>query len=178
MLKQSQDARPVTLRSTKAVATGGVSKAGAPSAQGFFNFESITEEVSSTENCTVRIEDSVSSVSVAEQVAAAAKDYQLQMQSYALALRELLPADVKINSLRATLHFIDPKLAISLAAPLLDREVCARAIDEAMLAITSLDGTIEAELFPPKPATHCRLCNFLDLCSAGREWLRLQRRSP
>jgi len=172
--RQSQDARSVTLRSTKAVATGIVSNAPASSAQGFFNFESITEEVLSAENNTVRIEDSASSISVEEQVAAAAKDYQLQMQSYALALRKLLPADVKINSLRATLHFIDPNLAISLAAPLLEQEVCAQAIDEAMLAITSLDGTTDAELFPPKPATHCRLCNFLDLCSAGREWLQGQ----
>jgi CRISPR/Cas system-associated exonuclease Cas4 (RecB family) len=41
-----------------------------------------------------------------------------------------------------------------------------------MLAIASLDGTIDAEMFPPNPAAHCRMCNFRDLCQAGQDWLR------
>jgi hypothetical protein len=130
--------------------------------------------------------------SLAEQAETAAHDYQLQMQSYALALRELLrgssgrnqvsPSEdsslaegLKINTLRATLHFIDPNIEISLALALLDQETCARAIDEAMLSIAILDGTLDANLFPPLTATHCRICNFLELCPAGRDWMKQQR---
>jgi CRISPR/Cas system-associated exonuclease Cas4 (RecB family) len=101
-----------------------------------------------------------------------AHDYQLQMQAYALALRELLPQSVRVNSLRATLHFIEPNLEVTLAPDLLDHDNCMRMIDEAMLQIASLEGTLDAEAFPPLPATHCRICNFLELCPAGRDWLR------
>jgi hypothetical protein len=94
------------------------------------------------------------------------------MQSYALALRELVPSDARINTLRATLHFIDPNIEISLPADLMDQETCARAVDDAMLSISTLDGTLDADFFPPVAATHCRICNFLELCPAGREWLK------
>lgn len=128
-------------------------------------------------------------VSIAAQAAAVARDYQLQMQAYALALHDLLgtgsksdgvrestlAAGLKINSLRATLHFIDPNIEISLAAAQLDRETCARAIDDAMLSIATLDGTLDAELFPPSAASHCRICNFLELCPVGRDWLNGER---
>ena len=118
-----------------------------------------------------------------EQVSVLAADYQLQMQAYALALRELLGiktgsgsdrvrSSLTINSLRATLHFLDPNIEISLAASFLEQEVCSRAIDEAMTTITSLEGLLDAERFPPFPAIHCRICNFRDLCPAGRDWLR------
>jgi hypothetical protein len=126
-----------------------------------------------------------------DQAETIAHDYQLQMQSYALALRELLvrtgsgsdrvkdaplKEELKINSLRATLHFIDPNIEISLPAALLDQESCTQAIDDATLSISKLDGTLEADLFPPLPATHCRICNFLELCPAGRDWLNKQER--
>jgi len=81
----------------------------------------------------------------------------------------------KINTLRATLHFIDPRVEVSLPAALLEQRTCIDAIDEAMLAIATLDGTLDANLFPPLPATHCRICNFLELCPAGRGWLKLNR---
>jgi hypothetical protein len=110
--------------------------------------------------------------SLEAQIEQTAHDYQLQMQSYALALRELLPSDIKINSLRATLHFIDPNLESVMPDEFLTESACLKAIDEAMQAIVALDGTVDAERFPPLPATHCRICNFLDLCPAGREWLR------
>jgi hypothetical protein len=58
-----------------------------------------------------------------------------------------------------------------LPVELLNQETCASAIDDAMLAISTLDGTLDSELFPPLPATHCRICNFLELCPAGRDWL-------
>jgi ATP-dependent helicase/nuclease subunit A len=110
--------------------------------------------------------------SLHERINAAAGDYQLQMQAYALALRELLPANVNLRSLRATLHFIDPNVEVALDTSLLDQEGCAQAIDQAMDTIATLDSTLDADQFPPLPATHCRICNFLDLCPAGREWLR------
>jgi CRISPR/Cas system-associated exonuclease Cas4 (RecB family) len=109
--------------------------------------------------------------SLQERIKTAADDYQLQMQAYALALRELLPANVALRSLRATLHFIDPNVEVAVAGALLDPDACAGAIDDAMNTIAALDGTLDADQFPPLPATHCRMCNFQDLCPAGREWL-------
>jgi ATP-dependent exoDNAse (exonuclease V) beta subunit len=138
--------------------------------QGFFDFERVAEETM----VPYRGDASSSSVemSLEAQIENTARDYRLQMQSYGLALRHLLPRGVKINSLQATLHFIDPNVEWTLPAELLEEETCARAIDDAMASIASLDGTLDAELFPPIPASHCRICNFLDLCPAGREWLR------
>jgi len=143
-------------------------------AQGYFNFESTAENVAAKDNPPASISSLEFESSLGNQINAVARDYQLQMQSYALALRELLPADMKVNNLRAVLHFIDPNVEVSFTPDQLDRETCARAIDEAMRAIASLDGRLDAALFPPVPATHCRICNFLELCSAGREWLRQQ----
>ena len=152
-----------------------LAKTGSKPAQGLFNFEAIAEEVPSN-TIPAEMLDVEPDLSIEDQIGTVAHDYQLQMQSYALALRELLPANVRINSLRATLHFIDPKIEVSLAATLLEPEACAAAIDEAMLTIATLDGTLDAELFPTLPATHCRICNFLELCPAGRDWLKIQNR--
>jgi ATP-dependent helicase/nuclease subunit A len=143
----------------------GVIESGSRSVQGFFDFESQPPDAAA----------SAPAVSLAEQIDGTARDYQLQMQAYALALRELLPAETKLRSLRATLHFIDPNIEKSVSATLLEPETCARAIDDAILRIASLDGTLDAEAFPPLPATHCRMCKFLDLCAAGRDWLRATR---
>jgi ATP-dependent helicase/nuclease subunit A len=139
-------------------------------AQALFNFDASAEEISVTLVTTADVSASDVDLSVAEQAETVARDYRLQMQSYALALRELLPSDARINTLRATLHFIDPNVEVSLPPNLLDQETCARAVDDAMLAISALDGTVDADLFPPLPATHCRSCNFLELCPAGRDW--------
>ena len=97
-----------------------------------------------------------------------AQDYELQMQAYALAVRKLLPklTDVKV---RVTLHFLDPNVEVHLSDELLEPAHCEQAIDEAM------QGTIFASdpgNFPVKTAPHCRMCNFLRVCSAGREWVR------
>ena len=157
------------------------------SAQGLLNFE-VPEAVDS-QNVESPGESTENSISIDDQANALAADYQLQMQAYALALRELLgyttrtrsgskretgTKDLKINSLRATLHFLDPNVEMSLPASLLEHGNCAKAIDDAMKAIASLDGTLDPDNFPPFPAVHCRICNFRDLCPAGREWLRLQ----
>jgi len=97
-----------------------------------------------------------------------AQDYELQMQAYALAVRKLLPklTDIKV---RVTLHFLDPNVEVHLSDELLEPAHCEQAIDEAM------QGTIfssEPGNFPVKTAPHCRMCNFLRVCSAGREWVR------
>jgi len=95
------------------------------------------------------------------------EDYELQMQSYALAVRELLPslANARIN---VTLHFLDPNVEVHLADELLEPAACQAAIDQAMSRIISSADPAD---FPVKPATHCRTCAFLSLCRAGRSFL-------
>jgi ATP-dependent helicase/nuclease subunit A len=99
------------------------------------------------------------------EVEATAVDYQAQMQAYALAARELIPG---IANVRVTLHFLDPDVEVSLPDALLGHEVCAKAIDDAMLSI--IDSS-SPENFPPRPAEHCRACSFVELCPMGRRWL-------
>ena len=99
------------------------------------------------------------------EVDAAAADYELQMQSYALAAHELIP---KANRIQVTLHFLDPNLEKRLPRSLLEREACASAIDRAMLDVVSSSSP---EGFEVRPADHCRVCSFQDLCRAGRQWL-------
>jgi hypothetical protein len=99
----------------------------------------------------------------------AAEDYQLQMQSYALAVRELLPS-LTGAKVRVTLHFLDPNVEVHLADELLEPARCEQAVDEGMQrSIFSADP----RLFPVKTAPHCRMCNFLSVCEAGKEWVRL-----
>jgi ATP-dependent helicase/nuclease subunit A len=151
--RASKTVRSATANATSVTASG----------QASFDFEAVVEAASAQTGF---------SDSLDEQAQTIARDYQLQMQAYALALRELFPADVQVRALRATLHFLDPNIEISLPAELLDRASCARAIDDAMQTIEMIDGTLDADLFPPLAASHCRTCNFLELCPAGREWLR------
>jgi ATP-dependent exoDNAse (exonuclease V) beta subunit len=138
----------------------------AQSGQAAFDFEAVANAVAVKEQGTAS--------SFEEQIENATRDYHLQMQGYALALRELLPQDARINSLRATLHFIHPNVEAIVPNELLEYETSARAIDDAMSEIASLDGTLEMEHFPPIANSHCRICSFLSFCSAGREWLREQ----
>lgn len=186
--KKSEVARVAASVTHAAVATKKVESDSQPS-QGFFDFERVAEEEVSVD-IPAGSSSSTSEWSIEEQIKTTTRDYQLQMQSYALALRELLyqtahiserasgapevsaDAGLKINSLRATLHFIDANVESVLPAELLDDATCAQAIDKAMAMIAALDGTLDAERFPPTPATHCRMCNFLELCPAGKEWLR------
>ncbi|MGZ5483700.1 MAG: UvrD-helicase domain-containing protein [Pyrinomonadaceae bacterium] len=160
---KSTSASPVTRNVAKAVTA---SRATVPtqSGQAAFDFETVAKAVA--------VEEPASASSFEDQIDNAARDYRLQMQGYALALRELLPQDAHINSLRATLHFIHPNVEATVPNDLLEYETCARAIDDAMSEIASLDGTLEMEHFPPIANSHCRICNFLSFCSAGREWLR------
>jgi hypothetical protein len=99
------------------------------------------------------------------EVDAAVHDYRLQMQAYALAVRELLPS---VGRVKVTLHFLDPNIEASLPDPLLEHEAAARAIDEATAELVS---SSKPESFQTRPAAHCRVCNFLELCEPGRRWL-------
>jgi ATP-dependent helicase/nuclease subunit A len=115
------------------------------------------------------------SASLKDQIRRVASDYQLQMQAYALAVRELMPDLVKAGSeIRVTLHFLDPNLEFHLAEDLLEPNACERAIDETFLKLIS---SREPEHFPVQPTTHCRMCNFLQICAGGREWISVARQS-
>jgi CRISPR/Cas system-associated exonuclease Cas4 (RecB family) len=96
---------------------------------------------------------------------AAAIDYQIQMQAYALAARALIP---EVADLKVTLHFLHPDIEVSLPDDLLEREACETAIDDTMLKIVSSSSP---EAFHPEPAEHCRACSFVELCATGTNWL-------
>ncbi|HEY6660377.1 MAG TPA: PD-(D/E)XK nuclease family protein, partial [Pyrinomonadaceae bacterium] len=98
----------------------------------------------------------------------AAGDYELQMQGYALAVRELLPS-LAGGKLRVTLHFLEPNVEVHLADELLEPARCEQAIDEAMQRTIYSSDPAD---FPVKTAPHCRICNFLRVCTAGKEWVR------
>ncbi len=113
--------------------------------------------------------------SIDEQVRIAAADYQLQMQAYALAVSELMPAlRSEDSSIISTLHFLDPNVEFHVEAELLRPEACARAIDDAMMEIASSREPAE---FSVQPALHCRFCNFQSICPPGRDWLRSTRQA-
>jgi ATP-dependent helicase/nuclease subunit A len=97
-------------------------------------------------------------------------DYQLQMQAYALAARSLLPhLSARSGSVKVTLHFLEPNVEFQLSDDLLEGESCERAIDAAMREIVMAR---EPQHFPVRTASHCRMCNFLELCFEGRQFLR------
>ncbi len=108
--------------------------------------------------------------SIEAQVRQAASDYQLQMQAYALAVRELM-GELTITNVKTTLHFLQPEVEFQLSNDLLTHEACVEALDDAMLRIIS---SKEPPEFPVRPAVHCRMCDFLSICSAGRQWLASQ----
>lgn len=105
---------------------------------------------------------------VQAEIEATAREYGIQMQAYALAARDLIPG---VTNVRVTLHFLAPDIEVCLADDLLVREACASAIDETMLALVSCS---EPGAFRANPAEHCRVCSFVDLCSAGRQWVLAQ----
>ena len=92
-------------------------------------------------------------------------DYELQMQAYALAALELISG---IRSLQVTFHFLDPDVEKGLPKWILEREVCANAIDRAMSALVSAGWPAD---FEANPAARCRTCSFQELCQPGLRWL-------
>jgi len=114
-------------------------------------------------------------VSLEDQVAIAAVDYQLQMQAYVLAVSELMPELRKAgSSIRCTLHFLEPAIEFHIDSQLLSAEACTRAIDDAMMSLVSSAAPGE---FPFRPANHCRVCNFLGICPPGGQFVRATRNS-
>ena len=67
------------------------------------------------------------------------------------------------------MHFLEPDIEFRLPDQLLSTEACITAIDNAMSEIV---GSLEPHEFPVRPAMHCRMCNFLRICPAGREFVR------
>ena len=126
-----------------------------------FDFETTT---------VVPVQTVEAEITIPDVVRMAARDYQLQMQSYALAVRELLPS-LKDARIRVTLHFLDPNVEFQLSEESLEASACEQVIDEAMLRIIS---SADPGDFPVMPAIHCRMCNFLRVCGAGREWIGRQ----
>ncbi len=97
----------------------------------------------------------------------AATDYILQMQAYALAARELIP---NLVDLRVTIHFLDPDIESAPSKEILEYDLCARAIDNAMAALLSS----ASDHYPTRVAEHCNFCNFRRLCPDGQAWVRAQ----
>jgi hypothetical protein len=111
--------------------------------------------------------EELTSISAKDNLQTVARDYHLQMQAYALAVRELIPgldADIKV-----TLHFLDPQVEYHLTDELLEPDACKMAIDEAMKNIVS---AAHPQHFPVLPGGHCRMCNFLSICTAGKDLLK------
>ncbi len=105
---------------------------------------------------------------IMDQVRTTAADYELQMQAYALAVRQLIPNLTSKGKIKVTLHFMQPDVEFHLSEALLEQDACAVALDEAMLEIVSSSEPVE---FPVYPAVHCRMCNFLEACPAGRDFV-------
>jgi ATP-dependent helicase/nuclease subunit A len=119
------------------------------------------------------VETTESGASVDDRIRMAATDYQLQMQSYALAVAELatrLKPEISGGqlSIKSTLHFLEPNREFHFAADLLLAGACMQSIDSAMMDIISSAAPGQ---FPVRPALHCRMCNFLSICAAGREFV-------
>jgi hypothetical protein len=162
--------RPPAFASETQLSVGKEKRAGRPrsqSQQGVEQF-AFAFDVPDRKPETVVVPES----SMEDQVRLAAADYQQQMQAYALAVRELLPELAEDAAIISTLHFLEPNVEFHFTADLLARDVCSRAIDEAMLAIVSSREPAE---FPVHTATHCRMCNFSSICGPGREWLHRHR---
>jgi hypothetical protein len=163
--------RPHRVEGDTGLSVAGVSRAGRPRSQ--YKVEQIAFDFNAP---AARPEEIVANeFSVEDRVRIAASDYELQMQAYALAVVELMPSLVPaVSSITSTLHFLEPNVEFHLADNLLDLATCVRAIDSAMMEIVSSSKPAH---FPVRPATHCRMCNFLGICPAGRDWLSSRRQT-
>jgi ATP-dependent helicase/nuclease subunit A len=136
-----------------------------------FDFESASLAESATSARAIERQ-----MSIAQQVQVVASDYQLQMQAYALAVNELMPTSGETaRRVKVILHFLEPDIEFRLPDNLLSSNVCAEAIDNAMTEIVT---SLEPHEFPVRPAMHCRMCNFLRICPAGRDWVRSSSARP
>ena len=156
--------------------SGGPSSTGAPVTPERPRPKYAVEQIAFDFNAPVTkpVEVVAAEFSLEDQVRIAASDYRLQMQAYALAVGELMPELTRPgSSIISTLHFLEPNVEFHLDADLLSPDACARAIDAAMVDIISSG---EPAQFSVRTAVHCRMCNFLGICPAGREWVRTMKR--
>ncbi|HEU4479679.1 MAG TPA: 3'-5' exonuclease, partial [Pyrinomonadaceae bacterium] len=157
-----KDARPAAVAVTRTVGKAN---------QIAFDFESASLAESATSPRAIERQ-----MSIAQQVQVVASDYQLQMQAYALAVNELMPSSGgSATRFKVILHFLEPDIEFRLPDKLLSSGVCAEAIDNAMTEIVT---SLEPHEFPVRPAMHCRMCNFLRICPAGRDWVRSSSARP
>jgi ATP-dependent helicase/nuclease subunit A len=157
--------RPLDVENVRGLGVASGMRAGRPRSQKevgqfAFDFNAPIEE-----NQEVVVAES----SVDDRVRHAAADYQLQMQAYALAVRELVPSLMDGSAIISTLHFLEPNVEFHLTPEMLAPDACKRAIDDAMMKIVSSG---EPDEFPVHTAAHCRMCNFLCICNHGREYVR------
>jgi len=165
--------RPHSAKGAAVVDAGAKMRAGRPRSQD--KVGQIAFDFNASSAAVVAPGLSVDELSVDDRIRIAASDYQLQMQAYALAVSKLMPELMQPgSSIISTLHFLDPNVEFHLDADLLSPDACVRAIDAAMVDIISSG---EPAQFPVRTAAHCRMCNFLGICPAGREWVRALRRA-
>ncbi|OYT73194.1 MAG: hypothetical protein CFK52_02720 [Chloracidobacterium sp. CP2_5A] len=94
---------------------------------------------------------------LAEKVA----EYRLQLQTYALALWELIP---EMKEARATLHFVAPDRAFALPPEQVSREAAIRAVGNAVRDLTAI-RTFAATDFEAKPGARCLACRYAAVCA-------------
>ncbi len=162
--------RPPNVENENRLSVAADKRAGRPRSQ--YGVEQIAFDFNIPSTTTEEVVTPESSVD--DRVRNAATDYQLQMQAYALAVRELVPALMDGSATISTLHFLEPNVEFHMTAEMLAPDACKRAIDEAMMKIVSSGEPGE---FPVHTAAHCRRCNFLSICVGGREYVRSLRQN-
>ena len=155
----------VTVAPSKKLVASSAARYEAAAAQMQFDFTAAPVDYPAKYESHATVETMDGQQSIDAQVQQLASDYQLQMQAYALAVRELMQG-LPINSLTATLHFLHPRIEYQMPEDLLTQESCGEALDQAMLRIVSSHEPVD---FPVRPATHCRMCNFLTICPPGHK---------
>ncbi|QUV84493.1 UvrD-helicase domain-containing protein [Chloracidobacterium aggregatum] len=87
--------------------------------------------------------------------------YRLQLQIYALALRELTP---NVKEVRATLHFLAPDEKFELPANQAGKEAAAHAVNKVINELVAIRTFAETD-FEAKPGARCQLCRYANVCA-------------
>lgn len=102
--------------------------------------------------------------------ALAAGRHRLQMQTYALAARALVPGCVSVEA-RLVFLAAGPDEEFAFDAADLTERAAGRAVEAAVAALSeSLD---RPESFPAFPGRRCESCRFSDVCAAGTRHLSI-----
>jgi ATP-dependent exoDNAse (exonuclease V) beta subunit len=95
-----------------------------------------------------------------------ANTYLVQMQSYAIAARLLVP---DVGNVSATLHFLDRDFEHKVPAEYLEIGACGSAIDR---TTEKLASCTEIDDFAPAAGDHCQHCGYRNVCSTGQVFMR------